>query len=169
MVDRHHARILAMQALCQLEVLDADFLSELDAFLSDENPPRAVQDYARALVEAARTDRAAIDAAIGAAAENWDVKRMAPVDRNMLRVAVCELRHRPEVPPRVVVTEAIEIGKSFGTAESGGFINGVLDAILRRGEAAGGETASCEAGVRPDRTQEQRGSRDANNNDIASH
>lgn len=139
MPDRHQSRILALQALCQLEVIHADFLPQLDAFLADESPPKRVQSYARGLVLDADAHKETIDDVLQRTADNWELKRMAPVDRNTLRVAVCELLYRPDVPPKVVLNEAIEIGKAFGTAESPGFINGVLDAIVKhRREATAG-------------------------------
>jgi N utilization substance protein B len=134
MPDRRQARILAMQALCQLEVLGEDFLPQLDAFLADESRDRAVRDYARHLVLEAWPKRDALDESIRRVAEHWELKRMATVDRNALRVAVCELLHRPDVPPPAVINEAVEIGKTFGTADSGAFINGILDAVLRKHE-----------------------------------
>ena len=132
MVDRSQARVLAMQALCQLEVQPQDSLAQLDDFLADEKPPKAVQAYARELVRDAHAEMQAIDRIIQSVAENWDLSRMATIDRNILRMAVTELRHRPKVPPRVVINEAVEIAKTFGTAESPGFVNGVLDAIRKR-------------------------------------
>ncbi len=143
MPDRHPSRILALQALCQLEVISKDFLPQLDAFLADESPPKNVQLYARGLVLDANAHKETIDDVLQKTADNWELKRMAPVDRNVLRVAVCELLFRPEVPAKVVLNEAIEIGKLFGTAESPGFINGVLDAIVkqRRGASAGADDA----------------------------
>jgi len=131
MVDRRQSRILAMQALCQLEVVGEDFLNHLDEFLRDETPPESVVDYARGLVRDAWKNRGEIDARIQTFATGWELKRMNAVDRNVLRAAVCELLHRPEVPPRAVINEAVEIAKAFSTADSGGFINGVLDAIRK--------------------------------------
>lgn len=127
-----------MQALCQAEVLREDFLSQLDEFLADEEPPGDVQDYARDLVQKAWEEIESIDAQIQTVSEHWKVSRMSPVDRNVIRVGVCELLHHPEVPRKVVIDEAVEIGKGFGTAESGAFINGVLDAVRKRidGQAA---------------------------------
>lgn len=129
MIDRHQARILAMQALCQLEVLADDFMSQLDQFLADETDHSAIRDYARDLVHDAWQQRKDLDSAIQAVSEHWDVKRMAAVDRNVIRVAVCELTHRPNVPRHVVIDEAVEIGKAYGTTESAAFINGLLDAV----------------------------------------
>ncbi len=119
-----------MQALCVHEALPDDFPPQLDAFLADDDPPAAVQDHARGLVRDAWDHAAAIDKRLQGAADNWDIARMAIVDRNILRVAVCELLHRPDVPPKSVIDEAIEIAKTFGAADSGAFINGILDAVL---------------------------------------
>ena len=135
MIDRRPARILAMQALCQLEVLAEDFLPQLEEFLAEEPQKPALRDYARDLIRDAWAILADLDRRVQEVAENWELKRMPAVDRNVLRVAVCELFHRPDVPPAVVIDEAVEIGKAFGTGESGAFINGILDAILKRREA----------------------------------
>jgi transcription antitermination factor NusB len=135
MIDRHPARILAMQALCQLEVLADHFLPQLDEFLAEEPHKTGVRDYARDLVSDAWANLAELDRGIQEVAEHWELKRMAAVDRNVLRVAACELSYRPDVPPVVAIDEAVEIGKAFGTGESGAFINGILDAMVKRREA----------------------------------
>jgi transcription antitermination factor NusB len=135
MIDRRPARILAMQALCQLEVLAEHFLPQLDEFLAEEPHKAGVRDYARDLVRDAWAHLAELDQRIQEVAEHWELKRMAAVDRNVLRIAVCELFHRPDVPPAVAIDEAVEIGKGFGTAESGAFINGILDALVKRRES----------------------------------
>ncbi|MFH1418978.1 MAG: transcription antitermination factor NusB [Planctomycetota bacterium] len=139
MVDRRAARILAMQALCQFEVLHEDFAAQLDEFLAEDAPPQESRTYARGLVEEARRRLVELDRHISEVAEHWDIKRMPSVDRNVLRVAVCELLYRPEVPPVVVINEAVEIGKAFSTGESGAFINGVLDAIEKLRKQDGGK------------------------------
>ena len=121
-----------MQALCQFDTLGEDFLSQLEEFLADEAPPSAVQRYARNLFRDAQTNKAAIDEHIQSAGSHWDIGRMTTVDRNILRTAVCELLHRPDVPAKVVINEAVEIAKEFGAVESPAFINGVLDAINKK-------------------------------------
>ncbi|MBX3395623.1 MAG: transcription antitermination factor NusB [Phycisphaerae bacterium] len=143
MIDRRHARTLAMQALCVFDHLGDEFAGDLDAFLGDENPPAEVRKYARSLVDDYRIDRSAIDECIQSVVENWELKRLAPIDRNVLRIAVCELFHRPEVPPKVAINEAIEIGKTFGTMETGAFINGILDAVMKQ-RTAGASEATAE-------------------------
>ena len=121
-----------MQVLCQLEVLGEDFLPQLDDFLADESRDRSVRDYARRLVLETWQRRESLDDCIQGVAEHWELKRMATVDRNVMRVAVCEMLHRPDVPPHAAINEAVEIGKTFGTADSGAFVNGILDAVLRK-------------------------------------
>ncbi|RIK68524.1 MAG: transcription antitermination factor NusB [Planctomycetota bacterium] len=131
MIDRRASRILAMQALCQMESLGEDFLAQLDDFLADEGHPAGVQEYARGLVRDCWSHREALDARLQAVAEHWATRRMAMVDRNILRVSACELMHRRDIPPAVVINEAVEIARAFSGAESPGFINGVLDAVRK--------------------------------------
>jgi transcription antitermination factor NusB len=125
-----------MQALCQLEVLADGWMPQLEEFLAEDGHRNEIRDYARDLTREAWANMAEIDRRIQEVSEHWEVKRMAAVDRNVLRAAVCELLYRPTVPPAVVIDEAVEIGKAFGTADSGAFINGVLDAIVKHPASA---------------------------------
>ena len=86
--------------------------------------------YARTLLEGSLVNQESIDALIDEQAENWRLERMPVVDRNVLRLAVYELRHQPDVPAVVVIDEAIELAKKFGSEQSGRFVNGILDALL---------------------------------------
>ena len=81
---------------------------------------------ARAFVEGVWEERTALDEAIGSASRRWRVERMPPVDRNLLRIALWELRHRDATPTAVVIAEAVKLAKRFSTERSGGFVNGVL-------------------------------------------
>ena len=107
---------------------------------SFEPVEREVRETAEALVRGVAAHRREIDDAIEAVSVNWRLDRMAKVDRNVLRLAVHELLHRPDVPVKVAIDEAIELGKKFGSESSGAFVNGVLDRIAaglpaaRRGE-----------------------------------
>jgi N utilization substance protein B len=85
--------------------------------------------FAQRLVEGTLAHQEDIDLRLQAVARNWDLKRMAIVDRNVMRVAAYELIWCDDVPPKVAINEAIEIGKKFSTANSGGFVNGILDRI----------------------------------------
>ena len=70
-------------------------------------------------------------------AEHWDVRRMAAIDRNIIRMAVFEMRERSDIPSKVSINEAIELGKKYSTAQSGAFINGILDRIRKVLESEG--------------------------------
>ncbi|MGQ9652520.1 MAG: transcription antitermination factor NusB [Thermodesulfobacteriota bacterium] len=129
MGHRHKARVLALQVLYQID-LTGDPMEESMALLCNgSDAPPDVRSFARDLVRGVRENMSEIDRLIRISSEHWRVERMAIVDRNILRLAVYELLFRPEVPSRVAMDEAIDLGKEFGTAESGAFINGVLDHI----------------------------------------
>jgi N utilization substance protein B len=89
----------------------------------------AAKAFARELVAAAGERAAQIDELIVSASKNWRLERMSRVDRNILRLGACELIAFREVPVKVVINEAVELAKRFGTAESSAFVNGVLDRI----------------------------------------
>ena len=136
---RSRARELALQFLFQLDFQDADYRKELDVFLDEElRGAGATQDairetkvFARAVVDGVIEHREAIDELLGKAAANWDLHRMAAVDRNALRIGCYELVFAGDVPTKVAINEAIELGKQFSTAQSGAFINGILDRIRK--------------------------------------
>ena len=87
------------------------------------------QAFARELVAAAAANAAKLDELIASASKNWRIDRMSRVDRNILRLGACELVAFRDVPVKVVINEAVELAKRFGTAESSAFVNGVLDRI----------------------------------------
>lgn len=94
-------------------------------------------EHARRLVEGTLAHREEIDTLIQAQAENWRLERMPAVDRNILRLAVFEMLHESEVPKLVVVNEAIELAKRYGSESSGRFVNGLLDGLLKTHEFPG--------------------------------
>jgi transcription antitermination protein NusB len=85
--------------------------------------------YADEVVLGVAGDLAAVDEAIRKASTNWRLERMARVDRNVLRLGAWELLHHPEVPRAVILDEAVELAKRYGSEESGAFVNGVLDRV----------------------------------------
>jgi N utilization substance protein B len=89
-------------------------------------------DRARELVRGTAEHREEIDELIRSQADNWRLERMPVVDRNILRLAIYEMLHEPEVPKLVVVDEAIELAKKYGSDQSGRFINGLLDGLLKQ-------------------------------------
>ena len=138
---RTKARERAMQALYQIDVAATDLDEALTRFWKSFEPvEREVMQVAEELVRGVARHRRELDTAIEAVSQNWRLDRMARVDRNVLRLATFELLHRADVPVKVVINEAIELGKKFGSESSGAFINGVLDRVAdalpaaRRGE-----------------------------------
>ncbi len=107
-----------------------DVLGEpLECF--SEQVPKLVSSFAEDLAGGVAQHLSRIDEVIGVAAKNWTLERMARVDLSILRLATFELLFRPETPVTVILNEAIEIGKCFGTKETSSFINGILDRIAR--------------------------------------
>ncbi len=140
---RTKARERALQALYQIDVASTDLDEALSRFWRSFEPvEREVREMAEALVRGVAEHRREIDDAIEAVSTNWRLDRMAKVDRNVLRLAAHELLHRPDVPVKVAINEAIELGKKYGSESSGAFVNGVLDKMAsglppaRRGEPA---------------------------------
>jgi len=129
---RRKAREVALQFLYQLDVNGASDPTAFESEFWSRHPVDAeARAFADALVRGSKEHQPRIDELIARYAEHWDLDRMAVVDRNILRLAVYELMLDAAVPPKVAINEAIEIAKKFGTAESGRFINGVLDRIHR--------------------------------------
>ena len=129
--ERRQARILAMQALCQWDVQQDETPEALEDFLADQEGGEAATAYAASLVRGYWSQRDRVDDRIASAATRWDLSRLSPVERNVMRVALVELLGE-EVPPKVALNEAIEIGREYGGKDSPRFINGVLDMVLSR-------------------------------------
>ncbi len=91
-----------------------------------------VKEFANAIVIGTRENIDSIDKIIKKTAEHWAINRIAVVDRNILRAATYELLYRSDIPPSVVMNEAIEISKKFSTEDSASFINGILDKIAKK-------------------------------------
>ncbi len=90
-----------------------------------------VTEFAAELVRGVRENLEDIDGIIQAHSTNWKLTRMAAVDKNILRMAVFELRSRPDIPTKVAINEAVEIAKKYGSSDSGAFVNGILDNIAQ--------------------------------------
>lgn len=128
---RHSGREAALQMLFQLEVSGADagdvVRSYWRSFGADADPEG--RQYADECVLGVAAERERLDKAISEASTHWRIERMARVDRNVLRLGTWELAHRADVPRAVVLDEAVELSKAFGTDESSAFVNGVLNRI----------------------------------------
>ena len=129
MKKRTRARELALQFLYQIDVLQDGVIDELDAFLRQEERDAETCRFARRITLGTHERREALDEIIQGVAQNWQIRRMAVIDRNVLRLATYELLYCDDIPPKVAINEAIELGKRFSTANSGAFVNGILDKI----------------------------------------
>jgi len=106
-----------------------------DAVWSEEPLGSQTLEFSRQLVDGVLAEQAVIDPLIKKYAENWDMHRMAAIDRCILRLAAYELLYEPETPINVIINEAVEIAKKYSTGESSKFVNGILDKIkLERGQ-----------------------------------
>ena len=138
--DRHRAREAALQMLYEWEVGRFEPAEVAAAYWLTERAgggvPLAVRALAEALALGTIGSVSAIDPLISACADNWRLERMAAVDRAILRLAVFELQRSGDVPHAVVIDEALELARTFSTDDAVRFVNGVLDAVRLRLEAA---------------------------------
>ena len=138
MRKRTKAREYALQVLYQIDVTKSDHNHCLEDFWrSKEEQDKSVVDFASILVKGTIKNVSKIDESISAYATNWDIKRMAVVDRNVLRLASYELLFMDDIPPKVSINEAVDIAKKYGDKDSGKFVNGILDKISKAGASNG--------------------------------
>ena len=137
MRKRTQARELALQILYQMDLRGDEILDEVTAALAPGQGDPEMTDFARELVFGVREKKPTIDRQIEEVAKNWQLKRMAVIDRNILRLATYELLYRDDIPPLVTINEAIDIAKKFSTKNSGPFVNGILDNIRLRAAPPG--------------------------------
>jgi N utilization substance protein B len=129
MGNRRKSRELAMQALFYMDMSPNDSNEILKNFCSNFTPPRKILPFFLKLVNGVMQGKGEIDSILERFSDNWKLSRMSCVDRNTMRVAVYELLYCHDIPYKVSINEAIDVGKKFGTKESGAFINGILDSI----------------------------------------
>lgn len=139
MNSRHRAREVALQILYRYDVasqsqgieppsggaLARDLIQHFDHF----GTPQELREFAANLVSGTLQEQKSLDQYLERHAANWRISRMAYVDRSILRMAVYEMLHFPEISSSIVIDEAVELAKQFGTSETPGFVNGVLDAV----------------------------------------
>jgi transcription antitermination protein NusB len=130
-VRRRKARELALKMLYQMEVNQDTADAALERYVRVFPYQDDIVDYARFLLAGVRKEKESLDHFIAMASEHWKISRITYVDKNILRVAIYEMLHSPEVPPKVAIDEAIELAKKFGAEESKDFINGILDRVLK--------------------------------------
>ncbi|WP_051318399.1 transcription antitermination factor NusB [Cohnella thermotolerans] len=159
---RRLAREIAVQSLYQIEMNGVDGQTAVDIVMeearhdneieADVSGLSGIDAFTRELVAGVQDKRAEIDRALERALTGWQVDRLSRVDLQILRLAAFELQFRPDVPPKVVVNEAIELAKHFGTEESGKFVNGVLGRMIRERQ---GQTAAEERGQTGTKTNQE--------------
>jgi N utilization substance protein B len=137
MGTRRRARELAMQALFYMDINDNPCEELVERFCQNFSPsPKTIAFFLK-LVNGVLSARTEIDTLIERFSKNWKIHRMSFVDRNVMRIAVYELLYCADIPPKVSINEAVDVGKKYGSEESGAFINGIIDNIrmaMDRGE-----------------------------------
>lgn len=126
---RRQSRELAMQALFDMDMSHDISMERFVFFCNNFTPPKKAETFFNILVKGVLENKAYIDGMINDHSSNWKIGRISCVDRNVMRVAIYEMLFCADIPIKVSINEAIDIGKKFGTDESGAFINGILDSI----------------------------------------
>lgn len=132
MDKRTRARELTMQALYQLDVQGQELLDFLGEFFVENEPDESIRNLAMDWIKGAWQNLAKSDELISAASIKWRLSRLSPVDKSILRMSVYQLICCKDIPPKVVINEAVELAKKFSTEQSPSFVNGVLDAVMRK-------------------------------------
>lgn len=131
-MKRRKAREYALQILFQSDFKEKKINSkDLEEFWHDKKESKNVKEFTEEIVRGTLNRLEEIDTMIERVAENWLLKRMAAVDRNILRFAAYEILYRKDIPSAVTINEAIEIAKKFSSTESASFINGILDRLAK--------------------------------------
>jgi N utilization substance protein B len=134
MTRRSRAREVALQLLFQRDLNPTVSREAVERFAQDRLRGGELVPFCLALFDGTATRAPEIDARLAGAAENWRLPRMAAVDRNVLRLGAFELLYQPDTPPGVVIDEAVELARRFGSADSPAFVNGVLDQVRKSAE-----------------------------------
>ena len=136
MGKRRAARELALKFLYQTEFNSNSPDSELNSFCERANVSEETQDFTQTLIKNIFVHKKEVDGLLKKISANWVPDRMAIIDKNILRLGICELMFDSTTPPKVVINEAVEIAKKFGTEESPDFINGILDKVYKDSKVA---------------------------------
>lgn len=131
MRKRTQARVLALKFLYQVDITKEDFSSALETFWQKHKVRRPVKEFTMQIIQGTLTNLRQIDSVISKYAQNWRLKRMAVIDRNILRLGCFELLFLEDIPPKVSINEAVELAKKYGDVESSKFVNGILDKIRK--------------------------------------
>ena len=147
MSNRHLSRIIVLQTLYEWDFRPEADLIEL-AKLNVENFPEPVDEaFIERVVNGVIEHVSELDTVIARAAPEWPVEQIASIDKTVLRIAIYELAHEEETPPRVVINEAVELAKAFGGDNSSKFINGVLGTLYREDPRYADESLSTDDSI----------------------
>lgn len=135
MKKRRIARELCLQSLYLADTTSVGFDEILSIVSNGHQNSKDIMEFYSRLFKASTDRKSEIDRLISSKVKNWDISRMLPIDRNIIRAAVCEMVVLKTAPVAVIIDEAIEIAKKFSTKESGKFVNGVLDSIAKNLQA----------------------------------
>jgi transcription antitermination factor NusB len=127
---KRRARETVVKALYEMEMSELS-PDEVRARVRSRSRRPEVREFAMELIGRTLENLERVDEVIMKVAENWDIERMAAIDRNVLRLGTAEILYAPDVPEKVTINEAIEIAKKFSTENSGRFVNGILDKVAR--------------------------------------
>jgi len=128
---RSKAREVALCILYQVEISKKDYKETFQDYLKNNPQKKEVVDFAFFLVEGVIKNLNCLDSLLKKHVKNWEIERMAVIDRNILRIGCFELIFSEDIPPKVSINEAIELAKRFGDIDSPRFVNGVLDKIYK--------------------------------------
>ena len=142
MRKRTQARECALQILYQVDMTKSSPEEVLPSYWEFHPAPDDVREFAELIVRGTFQHLGDIDQKIVHYTENWELNRMAAVDRNILRLAVYELLYVDEIPPKVTINEAVNLAKKFSQEEAGKFVNGILDKIHHTEVKKPGSTSS---------------------------
>ena len=129
MQGRRKAREVALQVLYSLNFVNLDVEKAMELFWGNFIAPKTAKEFAALLVEGTWEHKEELDKLIAECSDNWSLSRMSKVDISILRMAVFEFLYCDDIPPKVSINEAVDLGKIFGSENSGSFINGILDAL----------------------------------------
>ena len=131
MSNRRRGREHVLKALYAFELGSQTKEEIAETILENGGLDENTLEFARQLFEKTIEQMVGIDERIEALATNWKLDRIAIVDKNILRMAICEVEHMPDIPVKVAINEAIELAKKYSTLESASFVNGIMDKVLQ--------------------------------------
>lgn len=133
-MNRHLSRVIIMQTLYEIDFRPDSLVDEIKQRNIDNYDEEADLDYINKTIKGLQTNLKTIDEQIAQAAPEWPLDQISLIDKTILRIAIYEILHSDDIPPKVAINEAVELGKTFGGQNSSKFINGVLGTVFRKSD-----------------------------------